>query len=127
MGNTKINLHILEQDSVWLPYGADKPVRLKLMEPSHVANLLAFLERRKQLMKQKIEEYYWKVAYLHDGGEMAQDSLDRIADDLIEQSTDEWFEEQPLIIELRRLKAKYDKALCPPSFVNAVEEYLAKK
>lgn len=127
MGNKTINLHILNQDKVWLPYGADKPMKLKDMEPSHVANLLAFLERKKRTMKQKVEYYWMMVAAHHDGGEMAQDSLDSIADRLINQSADEWFNEQPLIVELRRLKAKYDKTLCPSSFVAAVEEFVAQK
>lgn len=124
MPNEKIDVRILDQGKVWLPYGADKPIRLKSMEPAHVANLLAFLDRRKHTMKLALENYRFNVVASHDGGEMAHDSLTEIAEQLFDQSVDEWFNELPLIVKLRQLKAKYDKKLLPSNFVDAMAKFV---
>jgi hypothetical protein len=118
--NTTIKISILEQDEVWLPYGATKPVKLKDMAPGHIANLIRFLERKKRMLKNATDLYWAHVAGTHDGGEMAQDALDNIAERLLEQDLDEWFEERPLIIKLRKLQKKYDKKMNIPKLEDAV-------
>lgn len=121
--NKTIKITILHQDEVWLPLGATQPTRLRKMEPGHIANLLAFLDKRKKQLKFADEWRWTVVAANHDGGEMAQDALDNIAERTMEQSEEDWFNELPLVIELRRLKAKYDKKLLPDNFTNAVARY----
>jgi hypothetical protein len=97
---------ILYQKTHWIPNGASEPERIKDMSPDHVVNLLGWLERRKVTLKIRDECDWLTVAAMHSGGEMAQDSLDNIADKIMAMSVDKWFESLPLIQKLRKVVAK---------------------
>lgn len=90
---------VLHQRRHWWPKGATEPIRVKDMSVRYKRNVLAFLERRADRLKQGAE---WELAGVQMNGEHAQDSIDQMLDVLMRTSTLEWFNDLPLIKRLRR-------------------------
>jgi hypothetical protein len=81
-------------------------VRLLIeMDLSYCENLLAFLERNAQRLMWNDYLRFENDATFHDGGEMAQNTLERIADELRRDyrdgKWDEWLAEMPFVIALK--------------------------
>lgn len=115
----KIRADTLQQAEFWYDITGRK-IRIRDMEPQYISNVLNYLWKKRKTLKFMDENKWCMIAVHHDGGEMAQDALDDIADRLLEQRDEEWFEEQPLIIELRKRDKINREKLLPESFVNAI-------
>lgn len=99
---------LLNQRTWWRPKERES-LRLTEMTPSHRRHLLAFLRRNAAVYKSAAE---WSFLGSIDGhhGDMANDALDSIMDELLETRPQSWIEQQPLVKSLRKLVKKDDKA-----------------
>ena len=79
-----------------------RTLALENIEPSHRANLLAFLQRRAAFAKQGVEAEY---VYGHEPhGEMALEDFHSELDHIAWQSPEEWLSDQPLYKRLVSLE-----------------------
>jgi hypothetical protein len=98
-------LDLLYQDKLWID-GECRTLTLKEMKPAHRRNLIAWLERKAERIK---NAYEWSLACgPQPSGEMASDAFEQEQAALWEQSGIDWLNETPLMIELRRREAKYN-------------------
>lgn len=103
-------VRLLEQRIWWIPRN-EPAIRLKDMEPSHRKYLLAFLHRNAARYKQYAEVQFIGMATgpLGPGGDMAIDAVDSAMDELFEQPSKDWLEEQPLVKRLSRMVARDER------------------
>lgn len=97
--------NVLDQAEVWFDRDGVEH-RLGDLDLSHKVNILRFLKRRAPRLK---FGYELRLATgVQPSGEAATDGFHQMLDQLAEQPTDEWFEQLPLVVELRRQVAAAD-------------------
>lgn len=99
--------HVLEQDQVWYNREGDE-ILLEDMSLRYLKNVLAFVERRAAFLKARAEAQllFW-CGQPH--GDMAQDALDSILAEVLDQEPTTWLYGQPLVARLDYLvKIEHD-------------------
>ena len=99
---------ILYQDVEWKDAGGTL-WKLEEMTPSHVSNLIKWLERRASMMKRCYYMYLEWDCYSMPHGDAATDAIEGMMMKLEDMSVHEWIMDTTLVRRLTKLEAMYER------------------